>query len=938
MSKLILNLYDYFSRHRGSMAFVLVTLTLLLGLLVTRINYKEDITDFLPLDGNQLSAMRMYQGISGANRIIILVGTEKQNSRKVESEDNADYISEATDAFTQAISKDRLNVTSSVDLDKVSELTAFVYNNIPYFLTSADYKRIDSLLQKPDYVKSQLQRDMEALMFPSGGMLTENIGRDPLNLFTPTGEKLNANNVSAKYELYNGHIFTPDMKNAILMIESPYGSSETEKNGELVSHLSDVAGKVKAQYKNIDIKITGGPVIAVGNASQIKTDSIVTIALAVVLILFLLIVSFRSARNILLIAVTIAWGWFFALGCLSIVHNTISLIVIGISSVIIGIAVNYPLHLVAHLNHTPDMRKALKEIVSPLLVGNITTIGAFLALVPLKSIALRDLGLFAAFLLIGTIFFVFMFLPHFVKVSAKPRHEIFSSVAGVRLENKTWLVAVVAVLTVVFAIFSFRTSFDSDFSHINYMSKEQQQNVECLSKMLNIDRHEKTIYAVAVGKTQDEALKNNEKTADRLSALMSVDGVKSVQTSSRFLVSKQEQQRRLKLWNDFIAKYSAVVRSALAENGSSLGFSSDSFNDFYSILSKKYQTHEAEYFKPVIAGPLHSSFFYDSEGKTYNVITPITVDAAKEQLVTKKVNAELADCPSSYSFEIGKLNSSLAESLSDNFNYIGFACSLIVFFFLWLSFGNIELAALSFLPMAVSWLWILGIMSMLGIQFNIINIILATFIFGQGDDYTIFITEGCQYEYTYRRKMLASYKSSIIISAMIMFIGMGVLVLAMHPALRSLGEVTVVGMLSVVIMAYIIPPFMFKWITTKNGTLRNRPLTLKSLIMPRRYPQVPADGKPMEYYISYVRDVYYYCDTEIVKNVRRALADYNRFVVSESGNEIVVSSGSYGAVALLMALANPQKTITVSCSGEDDTAVCKNMACRIVNNITLENE
>ncbi len=139
MNKLILNLYDYFAKHRGSMAFVLVTLTLLLGLLVTRINYKEDITDFLPLDGNQQSAMRMYQGISGANRIIILVGTEKQNGRKVESEDNADYISEATDAFTQAISKDRLNITSSVDLDKVSELTTFVYDNIPYFLTAADY-------------------------------------------------------------------------------------------------------------------------------------------------------------------------------------------------------------------------------------------------------------------------------------------------------------------------------------------------------------------------------------------------------------------------------------------------------------------------------------------------------------------------------------------------------------------------------------------------------------------------------------------------------------------------------------------------------------------------------------------------------------------------------------------------------------------------------
>ena len=31
-----------------------------------------------------------------------------------------------------------------------------------------------------------------------------------------------------------------------------------------------------------------------------------------------------------------------------------------------------------------------------------------------------------------------------------------------------------------------------------------------------------------------------------------------------------------------------------------------------------------------------------------------------------------------------------------DFNYIGFACGLIVFLFLWLSFGNLELALLSF--------------------------------------------------------------------------------------------------------------------------------------------------------------------------------------------------------------------------------------------------
>jgi len=113
--------------------------------------------------------------------------------------------------------------------------------------------------------------------------------------------------------------------------------------------------------------------------------------------------------------------------------------------------------------------------------------------------------------------------------------------------------------------------------------------------------------------------------------------------------------------------------------------------------------------------------------------------------------------------------------------------------------------------MAVSWLWILGIMALLGIQFNIINIILSTFIFGQGDDYTIFMTEGTVYEYIHRRPMLASYRRAILLSACIMFIGIGSLITARHPALHSLAEVTIVGMSSVVLMAFVIPPLVFRW-------------------------------------------------------------------------------------------------------------------------------
>ena len=937
MNKLILKLYDFFKLHRGLMITVLAVLTVLLGLLVSRINYKEDITDFLPLDGNKQEAMRMFKNLSGANRIIAIVGM------KDTTKSNPDRIADATDAFINEINTEKVGgadakkvkTTYTVDLDAVSDVSDFVYKNIPYFLTESDYERMDSLLGQPDYIGRQLNSDMEELMFPSGGMLSNNISRDPLNFFTPTVEKLSNTSSSLNYELYNGHIFTPDMKSAVVIIESPYGSSETEQNGSLISQLENCSGKVKSQYKDIDIRLTGGPVIAVGNASQIKSDSILTITIAVVLILVLLIVSFRNVRNIILIALTIAWGWLFALGCLSIVHDTVSLIVIGVSSIIIGIAVNYPLHLVAHLNHTPDMRQALKEIVEPLLVGNITTIGAFLALVPLKSIALRDLGLFAAFLLIGTILFVFAFLPHFVKVSAAPRQSFITRLGNIQLENKPWLVAIVAVLTIVFAFFSLRTSFDSNISHINYMTDEQKADMNYLSSLLKSSPNEKTIYAVASGKTANEALAANERMQPNIAEISKDKDVKSIQQVSQFLPSEKEQKHRLSLWNAFVTKHGDEIRSKLEATGASIGFSSDSFADFYDILSGYYSPEKASYFGQLADGPFRSNVYYDKQNGQYSVLTPIVVNADKAGEISSKLDHELK---TGFTFEIGELNSSIANSLSDNFNYIGWACGLIVFFFLWLSFGNIELAALSFLPMAVSWLWILGLMSIFGIQFNIINIILATFIFGQGDDYTIFMTEGCQYEYAYKRKMLSSYKNSIIISALIMFIGMGVLIVAKHPALRSLGEVTVVGMFSVVLVAYLLPRFMFKWVTSKNGSLRKRPLTLKSLLMPRRYPQEVREGESAEYYERYIRDVYYYCGVEIVKNVKAALPHYEGFIHSDAGDKIVVDGGSYGSVALLAAMLNPSKTIIAKSNNDDDAAACRNVACRVAKNIRLGND
>ena len=811
---MIIRLFEYFRTHSVIRWGLLSILTIVLVFLVSGLSYKEDISDFLPLGTHDRDALTIYQDISGASQIIVIF----------DNPDDADVTVEAIEGFCQRLQDSGLTFISKFDIEELSRITDFVYSNIPYFLTDADYDRIDSLLSMPGYIPEQLRSDHELLMFPSGGLLSQNISRDPLNLFTPVVSRLSKMQKTSRFESYEGYIFSPDMKRAFVMVHSPYGNSETENNARILSLLEESVQQVEKSYLSVKIHLTGGPCIAVDNASQIKHDSILAITIAVVLIVILLVYAFRSVRNIFLIVVSIAWGALFALGGLSVIHDDISIIVIGISSIIIGIAVNYPLHLIDHTNHEPDIRSCLKEIVTPLVVGNITTIGAFMALVPLKSIALRDLGLFASLLLLGTILFVLIFLPHMVKVKGQ-RSEVkgfFRIVTESRIEGKRWLMVAVALLTMVFAYFSLDTEFDANMSNINYLTGQQKEDMAYFQSLLSSDSKDdtETLYIVSSAATMDEALDRCRCNGAVVDSLMACGIITNRENTAAFITSKAEQQRRLERWQELVGKHFGILRNELQKEAADAGFSNDAFDDFFQIISRHYKLRPFDYFSTLTNTVFIQNISIDTSQQRYSVVDRVRV---------KKNHMHDTQKLFSGSFDVKSMNSAIANSLSDDFNYIGIACSAIVFVFLWLSFGRIELAIISFLPMAVSWIWILGLMALFGIKFNIVNVILATFIFGQGDDYTIFMTEGSSHEYAYRKPMLASYKNSIILSALIMFIGIGSLIVAKHPALLSLAEVTIIGMFSVVLMAYLIPPFLFNWITKSGGQYRKRPLTLGAL-------------------------------------------------------------------------------------------------------------
>jgi len=96
------------------------------------------------------------------------------------------------------------------------------------------------------------------------------------------------------------------------------------------------------------------------------------------------------------------------------------------------------------------------------------------------------------------------------------------------------------------------------------------------------------------------------------------------------------------------------------------------------------------------------------------------------------------------------------------------------------------------------------------LSFNIINVIISTFIFGLGIDYSVFQLRGLLQEYGSAKTYVASYRKSILLSAITSVLGIGVLIFAEHPALKSIATLAIIGLSSVVLITFVIQPFLFE--------------------------------------------------------------------------------------------------------------------------------
>ncbi len=725
------------------------------------------------------------------------------------------------------------NLQYKSDLDPVA-VSDYFYSHLYLFLDSADYGQIELSLT-PSNIKNTMIANKQSLYSPEGLALKDWTIKDPLH-FTKFGyAKLKTDALTANYIANEGLFISSDKRSIFIYGELVYNPSESAQNSLLAKNLNNFRTEWNSLNKQYEVDYFGTFLIANANATQIEKDIKLTLTIAIISIIALLFYYFRNFFTIAFFLLPGAFGVLFAITGIYIWQGSISAIALGAGAVVLGIVIDYSFHFFAQFKQTKDVYKTRKTIFLPLILSGTTTIVAFLSLTFANSRVLHDFGLFTALSLTGSLIFVLLILPYLLKpvenklsfTTSNKLDALFDKVNLAPGKHAKLFATFIVLITIMFFFFASKIEFESDLNKINYYP-EALKEAEKKHQNINPDT-EKRIHFLVEGNSDTDLADKNQQLYQALNELD--DSIKLTQVSSLglFVLSKEKQKEKIDQWTSFWQLHGKATSKLVSQTGDSLGFKNGTFGTFSTwINSRKTPEDPFQFIKKSTSLSqliLHSNNTSPKESKS--LITSIVIQKKDYPQIRAQFGHN-----SNYTLVDGSsVMSLLTEAVKADFNYLLVFASILVFVAMLLIYGSLELTLITFIPIAISWIWILGISVLFGLKFNFINIIIITFIFGLGDDFAIFITDGLQSKFKYGRGVLNHYKSGIILSSISTIIGTGVLFFAKHPAIKSIAAISVTGILTIVFISFFVQPLLFHFFTTRRTNMGKPPVTIRGIVM-----------------------------------------------------------------------------------------------------------
>ena len=828
MTELCIRIYRYFRNHRPVFWVTMVCLFAICGYFSSRIHLEEDLNKLMPSSRNEDGSMKLaFANLRIKDKTFLLFEAKKKGT-------GTERIAEVCDEFVDSLlardgrqdtaSRAIGDVFYSLSDDLIPDGIDYLSEHLPAYIDTSLYAGIDTLLTM-EHMRRQMQQNHEDMTGEFGSAYPELIQADPIGLRNLLARQMKPlmDGGTGSYHTIDGHFFVPDSTVCVAFLTPRFSATNTGQGSALFQQMNVLIEEFAVKAPDVRVSYHGTPASGFYNASTIKRDLVGTVGGSLVLVLVFLLVCFRRWNTIPLLVLPVAFGTLFGLTMMYFIKGQFSLLALGIGAVILGVAMSYVLHVLTHHQYVDDTEQLLRDQVKPVCLGCLTTIGSFVGLIFVNTSLLQDFGLFAAFAIAGTTAFSLLFLPQFLGTGHKQgTNRLFSLIDRINAypfhRKKPLLAVIVAIVVVCIGCYAVKgTQFDADMHNLGY----EEENTTYSENLLRDKTYtgDKQKYFAASGKTMEEAIENFSVLEHKLDSLKALGLVKSYTHTDRIFVPLRVQKQRIETWKKFwTADRLARVRSLINATAPEAGMRAEGFDAFFDYATRDYEP-DPLYKAGIIPEGYQSTLMEQSYDGSYLCFT--SVRCANDTVHSKnsdyyRICGAIANVPNLMVLDTYYYTTDTLVSMNEDFNVLQWVSMAFVFAVLLFSLRfNLKHTLLAFMPILLSWLVVLGAMGLFGMRFNLINIIISTFIFGIGVDYSIFVMNGLLGSGK-DSKLLAYHKTAIFFSAVILITTVSSMLIAQHPAIKSVGFSTLVGLVSAVVLSYVMQPAVWEWMNRKG--------------------------------------------------------------------------------------------------------------------------
>lgn len=654
-----------------------------------------------------------------------------------------------------------------------------------------------------------------------------------------------------------GYLVTSDREHNLLAIYADVPSDEGRVLAPLVEQLRQARDEAMSSAPDgVTAKLTGLPALAVDELEIVEQGLVITSIAATIGIFGLCLLLFRSLRQTIVALLPLAPGILGTLAVVRLLYDDLNIITSGFVAVLLGLGIDFSVHIIARRNEeiragrTPAeaITASLRRTGPGIFTGAVVTAAAFLTNMTTEFTAYGELGVVTAAGLILMVVITFAVIPPLLTVGRSAKTEIriapeppgIASIPGLIRRGKTAVLGGAVALAAVGAVTI--SSLDYNPRYFDFLP-ETTESAQGLG-VLEYDALASPVFAAF-------AADDIEAARVKAAGLRALDSVAGVQTPSDLLPPLDDAaMAALRGALEGFGRAPDVDKLASAPvDPESVARTADEIADLldeviFALRGASLETKDAEAAKGAFSQLAQTVRGLDEAGQAR--LAGINADAAAilgpaiatASAVARRGHYAPEDLPPLFATRfVSKDGKSVAlfavpsgqfweEDVALGFaadvrgvdeNAVGLAmvhvehgrqvregferaalyAAGIIVLLLIADFRSLADALLALFPTVVGWLWMLGLMPLLGLDFNVANIVALPLVLGIGIAFGVHMMHRLREDegegVPRLNAVVRGTGGAIAVAATTTMVGFAALTLSPYGGMVSLGATMVLG-------------------------------------------------------------------------------------------------------------------------------------------------